>query len=57
VHLEEVEAGARAPILRRYLAVAPGARPHIPVNRHAPLQEFEQIAKDFPVFRVTTAEA
>jgi len=57
VHLEEVEAGARAPILRRYLAVAPGARPHIPVNRHAPLQEFEQIAKDFPVFRVTTAVA
>jgi hypothetical protein len=57
VHLEEVDAGARAPILRRYLAVAPGARPHIPVNRHAPLQDFELIAKDFPVFRVTTAEA
>jgi hypothetical protein len=30
VRLEEVEPGARAPILRRYLEVAPGARPHIP---------------------------
>ena len=26
----------RAPILKRFLAVAPGARPHIPVDRHAP---------------------
>jgi len=54
VHLEEVEAGARAPILRRYLAVAPGGRPHIPVDRHAPLAEFERVAAQFPVFRVTT---
>jgi deazaflavin-dependent oxidoreductase (nitroreductase family) len=54
VHLEEVEAGARAPILRRYLAVAPGARPHIPVDRHAPLKEFERIAAQFPAFRITT---
>jgi deazaflavin-dependent oxidoreductase (nitroreductase family) len=57
VHLNEVDVGARAPILRRYLAVAPGARPHLPVDRHAPLQEFEQIAGDFPVFRIITAEA
>jgi hypothetical protein len=52
VRLDEVEAGARAPILRRYLAVAPGARPHLPVDRHAPLAEFERIAPQFPVFRL-----
>jgi len=52
VRLEEVDPGARAPILRRYLAIAPGARPHLPVNRHAPLEEFERSAAQFPVFRV-----
>jgi deazaflavin-dependent oxidoreductase (nitroreductase family) len=52
VHLEEVEPGARAPILRRYLQVAPGARPHVPVDRKAPLAEFAQIAADYPVFRI-----
>jgi deazaflavin-dependent oxidoreductase (nitroreductase family) len=57
VHLEEVEAASRAPILRRYLAVAPGARPHIPVDRRAPLADFEQIAAQFPAFRITAAPA
>lgn len=52
VLLEEVDPGIRAPILRRYLAVAPGARPHLPVDRHAPLEDFERIADQFPVFRV-----
>lgn len=37
VQLVEVESELRAPILRRYLAVAPGARPHMPVDRNAPL--------------------
>ena len=53
VRLEEVEPGDRAPILRRYLQVAPGARPHLPVDRHAPLAEFERIAEQYPVFRIT----
>ena len=53
VRLEEVDAGARAPILRRYLEVAPGARPHIPVDRRAPLEEFERIAEEYPVFRIS----
>jgi deazaflavin-dependent oxidoreductase (nitroreductase family) len=52
VRLEEVDPGARAPILRRYLAVAPGARAHLPVDRRAPLEEFERIAAQIPVFRV-----
>ena len=52
VRLEEVEVDARAPILRRYLDCAPGARAHMPINRGAPLQEFEQIAQQYPVFRI-----
>jgi hypothetical protein len=50
--LEEVEPGGRAPILRRYLEVAGGARAHFPVDRRAPLSEFEAIAQRYPVFRV-----
>jgi hypothetical protein len=41
----------RASILRRYLACAPGARPHIPVDRLAPLKDFEQVAAQIPIFR------
>ncbi|MFJ9012148.1 nitroreductase/quinone reductase family protein [Streptomyces canus] len=52
VLLEEVEPGRRAPILRRYLALAPGARAHLPVDRRAPVEAFEPIAARFPVFRI-----
>ncbi len=55
--LVEVPAAARSAILRRYLALAPGARPHIPVDRHARLSEFGQIAPQIPVFRITVAPA
>jgi len=55
VHLDEVPLGQRPPILQRYLEVAPGARPHIPVDRTAPLPEFERIAADYPVFRISAA--
>ena len=51
--LSEVPADERAPILRRYLEVAPGARPHVPIDRNAPLDEFERIAPEFPVFRIS----
>ena len=54
VLLQEVEAAKRPPILRRYLELAPGARPHIPVDRRAPLEDFEAIAKDYPVFRIVS---
>jgi deazaflavin-dependent oxidoreductase (nitroreductase family) len=57
VLLEEVDPRARAPILQRYLNVAPGARPHIPVDRRAPLAEFEQIAPQYPVFLVRSGDA
>jgi hypothetical protein len=52
VRLVEVQVDQRAPILRRYLDVAPGARPHIPVSRNAPVEQFELIAAQFPVFRI-----
>lgn len=52
VRLEEVPVAERPPILRRYLAVAPGARAHVPVDHQAPVREFEPIASRFPVFRV-----
>ncbi len=52
VVLDEVDPPLRAPILRCYLEAAPGARAHFPVDRHAPLEEFERIAAQYPVFRV-----
>lgn len=52
VQLDEVPADQRAPILRAYLKRAPGARPHMPVNKDAPIEEFQKVALAFPVFRV-----
>lgn len=52
VQLVEVPTDQRAPILRAYLQRAPGARPHVPVNKDATLREFAKIAAEFPVFRV-----
>ncbi len=52
VRLVEVDPAARPAILRRYLQVAPGARPHIPVDRRAPLTQFERIASGYPTFRI-----
>jgi hypothetical protein len=55
VRLEDVEPGERAPVLRRYLQVAPGARANFPVDRHAALEQFEAIAERYPVFRICAA--
>ena len=56
VQLEEVPVEQRAPILQVYMQKAPGAQPHIPVNKHAPLAEFEKIAAAYPVFHLTSAK-
>jgi deazaflavin-dependent oxidoreductase (nitroreductase family) len=53
IQLEEVPADQRAPILRAYLQRAPGARPHVPVSKDAPLAEFQKVAAEFPVFRLS----
>lgn len=55
VRLQEVEAGRRAPILRCYLQRATGARAHIPVDPRAPVEAFERIAAQYPVFQITAA--
>ena len=43
---------AQAPILKRYLECAPGARPHIPVDHRSPTPEFEPLIGQYPLFRV-----
>jgi deazaflavin-dependent oxidoreductase (nitroreductase family) len=53
--LVEVPVEDRAPILRQYVARAPGARPHIPVDRHAPVAAFADVASAYPVFRIDPA--
>lgn len=56
VRLEEVAVDLRAPVLKAYLQRAPNARAHLPVDKDAPLAEFERVAHGFPVFRVTPKE-
>ena len=52
VHLVEVPAGERARILRRYLLVAWGARPHMTITWHTRLHVVSSASADYPVFRV-----
>src|SRR5918993_929370 len=54
VRLEEVAPDRRAPVLKAYLKRAPGARAHLPVDKDAPLAEFERVSSRFPVFRVVS---
>ena len=55
--LVEVDAADRAPILRRYLSLAPGARTHIAVDLDASDEEFATVAREVPIFRVTVPSA
>jgi len=52
VRLQEVAVDQRAPLIKEYLKRAPGARPHVPVDKDAPLSEFEKISEQIPVFRI-----
>jgi hypothetical protein len=52
VTLVEDHSEHRAAILRRYLELAPGARPFFDIDRSAPLEDFERIVDQYPVFRV-----
>jgi hypothetical protein len=56
VILSEVDVAKRGPILKAFLGHAPGARPHIPVDKDAPVTEFERIASKYPVFKVETIQ-
>jgi hypothetical protein len=55
VRLEEVAVEQRGRVLKAYLQRAPGARPHLLVDKDAPLEQFEAIAPQIPVFRVLAA--
>jgi deazaflavin-dependent oxidoreductase (nitroreductase family) len=57
VRLEELPPEERAPVLRDYLERAPRAGAHMPVDKDAPLAEFEPVSPRFPVFRVVSGEA
>jgi polyisoprenoid-binding protein YceI len=50
--LIEEPVGQRAAIIKRYLQQVPGARPHVPVDRRAPITDFEAIAPHYAVFRI-----
>jgi hypothetical protein len=52
VRLEEVPVDRRAPIIKEYLRLAPGARPHIGLGKEATLGECEGVAPRHPVFRI-----
>ena len=53
VRLEEVVAPElRAPVLKAYLRRASNAGAHVPIDKDAPLAEFERVAPGFPVFRI-----
>ena len=52
VRLVEMPVEERAPVIRRYVEKVPGGRPHIPVDRHEPVEAFATIASNNPVFRV-----
>ena len=53
--LTELPVSERPPVLREYLRQVPGARPHVPVDRHASVADFAAIAPRYPVFLVTPA--
>jgi hypothetical protein len=57
IRLEEVPVERRAPILKEYLRRAPGGRPHVPVDKDAPLAEFEAVAAQFPAFRIVSVDS
>ena len=55
VLLEELAVEKRGPVLKAYLQRARGARPHLPVDKDAPVEAFEAIAGQFPVFHLVSS--
>src|SRR5262249_46539631 len=56
VQLEEIPVEERGPVLKAYVQRAPGARPHLGVDRDVPLERLEAMASRTPVFRVVAAD-
>lgn len=57
VQLVAIPPEQRAPVLREYVRIAPSGRQHFPVAVGAPLEEFEAIAVNYPVYRITARAA
>ena len=55
VRLLPVPIEERPGIIKAYLKRAPGARPHIPVDKDAPVDAFKGIAPSIPVYRVASS--
>jgi hypothetical protein len=52
VRLDEVPVEDRGPIIKEYLRLAPGARPHIGLGANATLADCQKVAPNHPVFRI-----
>ncbi len=52
VHLVEIPPTERPPLLKAFLEQVPGSRPHIPLTMDRPVEDFEAIAADYPIFRI-----
>jgi hypothetical protein len=52
VRLVDVPVEQRAPIIKRYLLFAVGARPHMDISWRAPVADFDLVADRYPVFRI-----
>jgi hypothetical protein len=52
VRLEEVPVEGRAPIIKEYIGLAPGARPHIGLGTSATIADCQRVAPNHPVFRI-----
>jgi len=55
--LEEAPIPVRAPIIKEFLRLAPGARPHIGLGKSATLADCDRVSADFPVFRIVYEDA
>ena len=55
VRLEEVPVERRAPIIKDYIRLAPGARPHIGLGTTATIEDCQRVAPNHPVFRILYA--
>jgi hypothetical protein len=52
LRLEEVPAERRAPIIKAYLRLAPGGRPHIGLGKSATIADCQRVAPNHPVFQI-----
>jgi hypothetical protein len=57
VRLVPLPPGERGPVLQAYVRVASSGRKHFPLPVGSPIEAFDAIAADYPVYRVTASHA